>query len=144
MQASMSLADSTGLLVVRAAKLHRGVVARHLTEVGLHVGQELLLLELAGSDGLSQRELSERLGVEQATVAVALRRLEAAGFVERHTSPNDGRVRNAVLTGKGEGVLADIHAAWDAAEQALTGPLTERQIVELRRSLAALHDHTSP
>jgi len=45
--------------------------------------QFLALSELWGDDGLTQRELAERLGVEQATMANTLARMERDRLVER-------------------------------------------------------------
>jgi DNA-binding MarR family transcriptional regulator len=128
----------TGLLLVRAAKLHRGVVARQLSEIGLHVGQDLLLLALEHSDGLSQRELADRLDVEQATVAVALRRLETAGFIRRSPAPDDRRVRRVVLTEQGMAALAHVRQAWTLAEAALTRHLNATQAAHLHQLLNAV------
>ena len=140
MRAGTPISQSTGLLLVHAAKLHRSVVGHRLGQAGLHVGQDLVLLELDGSEGLSQRELADRLGVEQATVGMALRRLESAGFVRRRPAADDARVRNALLTEKGEAALYDIQDAWRAAEEMLTGRLIGRQATELRRALMSVLD----
>ncbi len=126
----------TGMVLVRAAKLHRMAVARHLTAIGLHIGQDLLLLALENSDGLSQRELADRLEVEQATVAVALRRMESAGFVQRRPAPHDGRIRQVVLTEQGQAALPHVHDAWRDAEAVLARNLTSTQMVRLHRILA--------
>lgn len=128
---------STGMLLVRAAKLHRVAVARHLAGIGLHIGQDLLLLALQHADGLSQRELADRLEVEQATVGVALRRMEGAGFVRRRPAPDDARVRQVVLTEQGRAALPRIHDAWRHAEAALTRDLSSTQVLDLHRILAA-------
>lgn len=142
MRAAAGVSQTTGLLLVRAAKLHRGVVGHRLAEAGLHVGQDLLLLELEGSEGLSQRELADRLNIEQATVGVALRRLEFAGFVRRRPASDDARVRNALLTGKGEAALVDIQDAWADAEQIFTAVLSAPRVTDLRQALTSVLDRT--
>ena len=126
---------SIGLPLVRAAKKHRTAVARGLASVGLHVGQDLLLRELATADGMSQRELADRLEVEQATVGMALRRLEAGGFVVRRPAPEDGRVRLVFLTSAGRASLDHIDRAWRDAESALTQALSPSQLTILRKLL---------
>lgn len=133
--ATEQAAATTGLLLVTAAKRHRTAVARVLASVGLHVGQDLLLRELAGEDGLSQRELADRLRVEQATVGMALRRLEAGGFVARRPAPEDGRVRLVCLTPAGREALPHIDRAWREAEVVLAEPLSPRQLRELHELL---------
>lgn len=126
---------STGLLLVLAAKKHRTAVARVLAFAGLHVGQDLLLRELATADGMSQRELADRLAVEQATVAVALRRLEAGGFVTRRPAADDGRVRLVFLTPNGREALPHIDRAWREAESVLSEPLSPPELGALRELL---------
>lgn len=121
----------TGPLLVAAAKMHRTAVARVLASASLHVGQDLLLRELAAEDGMSQRELADRLGVEQATVGVALRRLEAGGFVARRPAPEDGRVRLVYVTPAGREALPLIERAWREAEAVLAEPLSPAQLREL-------------
>lgn len=133
-----------GLLLVATAKMHRSVVAEHLARVGLHVGQDLLLLQLARADGISQRELADRLGVEQATVGVALRRLESGGFVQRRPAQDDARVRATFLTQRGRDALPHIDAAWREAEAVLVGRLSPRQAQQLRELLTAVTDGRTP
>jgi DNA-binding MarR family transcriptional regulator len=134
----MAVNETTGVLLVRAAKSHRAVVARHLSALGLHVGQDLLLVELEHADGMSQRQLADRLGVEQPTVGIALRRLEAAGFVQRRQAPEDARVRLVALSDRGRATLPSIHAAWRDAERVLTERLNRGQLHDLRKLLTAI------
>lgn len=118
-----------------AAKKHRSAVARVLASAGLHVGQDFLLRELAAADGLSQCELAGRLGIEQATVGVALRRLEAGGFLTRRPAPEDGRVRLVFLASAGRDALPHIDRSWREAESVLTEPLSPAELGELRKLL---------
>ena len=53
-----------------------------------------------GKDGLTQRELVERLDVEQATMANTLTRMERDGLIERRAHPDDGRSQSIHLTEK--------------------------------------------
>ena len=57
----------------------------------------LLLDEPAG---LTQNELSERLGVTAPTLSVAVRDLEQRGVVKRRTDPEDARRKRVVLAGR--------------------------------------------
>ncbi|MDQ3794653.1 MAG: MarR family transcriptional regulator [Actinomycetota bacterium] len=58
-----------------------------MAEVELHVGQEMVLIELWREDGLRGGELAERLGVVSPTVTKMLRRLERCGLVSRRRDP---------------------------------------------------------
>jgi hypothetical protein len=47
------IGETTGYLLARVCKAHRGSVGDALAEVGLHVGQEMVLLHLWQRDGLT-------------------------------------------------------------------------------------------
>ncbi|GHE00273.1 hypothetical protein GCM10008024_11120 [Allgaiera indica] len=81
------------------------------------------LLELWETDGLSQKQLVERLDIEQATMANTLTRMERDGLVTRKRDENDGRVQRVWLTSRG---------------RALKGAATAAAIDENAASLAGL------
>ena len=72
-----------------------------LGEVGLHVGQEMLLQFLWQEDKLTQSELADRLLVQLATVNKMTQRMERAGWVIKCADEQDGRVSRVQLTQKG-------------------------------------------
>ncbi|WNV83871.1 MarR family transcriptional regulator [Umezawaea sp. Da 62-37] len=121
-----------------AFKEMRVRMGRRMAELDLSSGQEHLLGELWREDGLSQRELVARLGVEQPTVAKTVRRLEADGFVRREPDPADGRVTRVVLTERGLGVRGDVEEMWRRVDeefgQGLGADEREQLIVLLARS----------
>ena len=66
--------------------------------MGLAPAQFMTLLELWQEDGLTQKQLVDRLDVEQATMANTLRRMERDGLIERRLHPDDARSQQAWLT----------------------------------------------
>jgi DNA-binding MarR family transcriptional regulator len=93
--------DSVSWQLVKLAKAHRTLVGDALAELGLHIGQDLLLAELWRRDGIPQSELIARLGVEPPTVTKMLQRMERAGMLRRERGPAGGRVRLVFLTERG-------------------------------------------
>ena len=69
--------------LMRVARAHRTMAASLLSQVGLHPGQEALLMELWDHDGRTQADLAESLGVEPPTVTKMLQRMENADLVDR-------------------------------------------------------------
>jgi DNA-binding MarR family transcriptional regulator len=54
-------------------------------------GQWRFLRQLWREDGITQRELSERVGMREPTAVVALKGLEKAGFITRKKTADDRR-----------------------------------------------------
>ncbi|EQB19319.1 MarR family winged helix-turn-helix transcriptional regulator [Novosphingobium lindaniclasticum] len=72
-----------------------------LDRLGLTYLQYLAILALARQDDQAVSELGEKLFLESNTLTPLLKRLEAAGLVERRRSAVDERVVRITLTDKG-------------------------------------------
>jgi len=123
-----------GVALIRAQRALRQSGERKLARLGLRLGQELILLQLADQDALSQSCLAERLGVEQATISIMLRRMEKAGLVRRRTDRADARVTRVCATRKGRSLVAPVHRLWREQEHDLLKGLTD----EDKRTLGTL------
>lgn len=73
-----------------------------LEPLGLTYPQYLVLLVLWQDDGLSVKQLGERLALDSGTLTPLLKRLEQQGLVERRRSVEDERVVNVFLTSAGK------------------------------------------
>lgn len=89
---------------------------------GVSMGQWFFLRALWDEDGLTQRELSQRVGMMEPTTVTALNSMERRGLVERVRNPHDRRKVNIYLTPKGRG-LRDVllPCAADVSELATRG-----------------------
>ncbi|WP_113699744.1 MarR family winged helix-turn-helix transcriptional regulator [Nonomuraea lactucae] len=99
------------------ARAHRAYAAGMLRDLGLHPGQELLLMQLFDRDGQTQSELLESVGLDHSTVSKSLRRLQEAGLLTREPAEHDRRVQLVRLTDKGRAMREPIQAMWSALEQ---------------------------
>ncbi len=109
--------ETTGFTLAKVGRAHRGSVGELLAEVGLHVGQEMVLIELWREDGLRGGELAERLGVEPPTVTKMLRHLERCGLVGRRQDPEDARSFRAYLTDEGRSLEEPVVRCWERVEE---------------------------
>lgn len=121
---------SAGILASEIARLYAAALQGALQPLGLSRAQYLALSELWLEDGLTQRQLAERVGVEQATMANTLVRMERDGLIERKPNPDDGRSQQIWLTEVAQRLRA---AATDAAaganELVAAGlPVAEREL----------------
>ena len=73
---------------------------RRIATYGVTRGQWYFLRVLWTADGLSQRELSARVGMMEPTTAVALRSMERSRLIRRLRADDDRRKVRVFLTAK--------------------------------------------
>lgn len=92
--------NSATYLATQLAKTFNRSLQERSVALGFLPGQFPVLLELWNGDGLTQKELLDRLDVEQATLANTLSRMERDGLIERKVHPTDRRKQVINLTEK--------------------------------------------
>lgn len=108
--------DSAAYLASQMAKGFARSLQQRAAKLGFSPGQFPILLELWSEDGLTQKQLLERVDIEQATMANTLSRMERDGLVERRPHPSDKRAQLVFLTSKAAAMQADAIEAAMAAD----------------------------
>ncbi|MEU4312402.1 MarR family transcriptional regulator [Nocardia sp. NPDC024068] len=127
-----------GYALALAARAHRADLTQRLARLGLHPGQELIVVDLHENPGSTQAELVERMGIEQPTIAKTISRMERSGFVERTHDDSDRRVIRLRLSAQGHQAVEPVRVAWRDAETVVTNGLNgaeRRQLVSLLRRI---------
>jgi DNA-binding MarR family transcriptional regulator len=91
---------SSGYLVRDAHRAFQRLLERRIATYGVTRGQWYFLRVLWTADGLSQRELSARVGMMEPTTAVALRSMERSRLIRRLRAEDDRRKVRVFLTAK--------------------------------------------
>lgn len=131
-------ADALNQAVRLLSLRHRARIAELLAPLGLHPGQEVLLLELARTGPMIQAKLSEALGVERPSITLMARKLEAAGHIRRATAPDDQRATVVELTDGGRAVTDRIKQLWCTLAEETVAGLPAETAAALPGLLAAL------
>ncbi len=139
-----SIEESTGFTLAKVCRAHRGNVGELLAEVGLHVGQEMVLIELWREDGLRGGELAERLGVEPPTVTKMLRRLERCGLVSRRRDPEDARSFRVYLTDEGRSLEEPVARCWESADEKTLAGMSAAERRTFHRLLTKVRANLDP
>ena len=137
--------ESLGYLSNHLARLFAHALAERIAPHGVVPGQFAQLLALYEQDGLSQRELCDRVRVEQATMAKTLQRMERDGLVRCLPDPDDRRRIRVYLTDQARALKPHLTAAGREVNSAATRNLTDAQI-ETYRELARrlIHNLEAP
>lgn len=122
-----------------ASRAFDALYRTQLRDLGLTYPQYLVMLVLWETDGLTVKGLGERLRLDSGTLSPLIKRLEAAGLVERRRSREDERSVSVHLTERGAGLRA---RAVDVPRRMLdsTG-LTPEEVVRLRGALTDMTRH---
>lgn len=134
-------ADALNQAIRLLSLRHRARAAEVLAPLGLHPGQEMLLLELARVGPMIQAQLSEALGCEPPSITVMTRKLEASGHIRRRSTPSDKRASIVELTDSGTELANQVKQLWCAlAEQTVAG-LRPDTVADLPGILRALTEN---
>lgn len=90
--------NSIGYLARIVFRSFSRLLERETLTHDVSAGQWRFLRQLWREDGITQRELSERVGMREPTTVVALKGLEKAGFITRRKTPADRRKTFIYLT----------------------------------------------
>lgn len=81
-------------ILYRMASVYLG---KELPAIRIGSGQYIFLAELFDEEGQSQDELTQKVYVDKANTARALKKLEDAGFVRRMPDEKNGRIKRVFL-----------------------------------------------
>jgi len=82
------------------SRLSTRFVGGEMTRMGFGSGHFFLISELYAEEGLSQDELSRRVGVDKSNTSRALAKLEKYGLIRRESDPDNHKVKKVFLEPK--------------------------------------------
>jgi MarR family transcriptional regulator, organic hydroperoxide resistance regulator len=111
----------------------RSRMDRALQRCGLRLGQYQVLRHLWEDDGLTPREIADRLTVEMPTVTRTVQRMVRDGLVERHAHPDDARSVRIYLTKRGLDLRLELaETVAEQTERAMRGFSPEERATFVR------------
>lgn len=135
--------NSVGYLLRIAFRSFSRALEKRTLPVGITSGQWRFLRVLWVEDGLTQIELSRRVGMREPTTVTAVNGLERAGYVVRRKSAKDRRKVHVYLTARAKRLKAKlIPYVAEVNALGLKG-LTPQQATTLRRALFKIIDNLS-
>ena len=102
---------------------------------GVSSGQSRFLRVLWREDGLTQRELSRRVGMREPTTVIALKSLERSGFVVRRKSDEDRRKVHVFLTPQAKALQPLLLPAVAEVNAIALRGLSDREVAVLKKAL---------
>lgn len=121
--------------IFRVARLHKMMAGNLLRGVGLHPGQELVMMYLWELGPQRQTDLIRLVDSDAATMTRTIRRLEQAGFVRRSAVAGDKRAFLIEPTAASRALRPQVEQIWSQLEQIAVGGVSEG---EQRTTLSVL------
>lgn len=131
-------ADAINQAVRRLTINGRARAGELLAAIGLHPGQEVLLLELARRGPMIHSQLSKAMGCEPPSITLMAAKLEAAGYVTRRPAPSDRRVSIIELSDSGTSIVEDVRRLWRQLAEETVGELPAAALPSLSTTLCQL------
>src|ERR1700730_14721485 len=129
---------SSGYLVRDAHRAFQRLLEKRIAAYGLRRGQWYFLRVLWTQDGLSQRELSARVGMMEPTTVIALRSMEKSGLIRRVRSTDDKRISHVRLTPKAQRMRNELLALARGITQEAEEGIPRDDLAVFRRVIARM------
>jgi DNA-binding MarR family transcriptional regulator len=129
---------SSGYLVRDAHRAFQRLLERRIATYGVTRGQWYFLRALWNADGLSQRELSARVGMMEPTTAIALRSMERSRLIRRLRGDDDRRKVQVFLTVKAKRLRDELLALARGITDEAEGGIAAGDLACFRRVIARM------
>ena len=131
-------------------RTHRATMRRYFHSIGMFNGHPHMLFHLRRRPGMTQKELAAAMDISPASVAVSVKRLEAAGLVRREKQGHESRLH---LTAEGEAMdaacargrdfmIAHVYNGLTDGELATLDKLLTKMTANLQNTCAAMEETT--
>ncbi|MCG7408748.1 MarR family transcriptional regulator [Paenibacillus sp. ACRRX] len=137
----MELEKYIGVIVHRADLKLNNYYQKVVNPFDITVDQWEILVVLWENEGITQKELAERLCKDQTNIARMLFKLEKKSFIYRVTHETDRRSLRVYLTDKGRDVKEEILAPSIEAYQKTIEGLSEEEVETFRRILSVMYNN---
>lgn len=133
--------NSIYFLFLEIVRLHYYRTHVMFDKIGVYPGQPPLLFILNKEDGLSQKELAEKLKIKPSTLTVMLKRMESGNLIYKKQDDKDQRIFRVFLTENGKMVCKKSIEIAKSIEEECFGNFTDEEKVELKKMFSKLKDN---
>lgn len=132
----LDLENSLGALIFLASKSQeRTAEVLIKKQLGLTPSQWKIILALNMSNGLTQRDLAEKIYIDGSTLVPVIDKMEQNGWVERKPDSSDRRINRIFLTKKSESAVNSITLIIIQLRKIIYKGLSENEIKIVKNTL---------
>jgi MarR family transcriptional regulator, transcriptional regulator for hemolysin len=110
-------------------------------KVGITMAQWRVINNLTSQNGITQREIADKLGLDTSSLIPLIDRLEAKDLVQRKPDPSDRRVNRVYLTEKAGTLLDAMHSCILSIRKILTKGIHENELETTLQVLERINEN---
>lgn len=132
--------EDASIFIVLHQLLHlsKYQATKRMETIGLKPSQAGILFILSCEGELSQRCLAEKIGIKPPSMTVALRKLEACGYISKEPDAEDQRIVRIRLSEKGKECIEALEGIMSDMEEVLYQGVTLEERMLFRRLILAM------
>ena len=116
-------------MLIRTNLNHKRMIEKRTTMTELHRTQHRMLMHISKFENIpSQKEIAEHFDISPAAVAVTLKKLESAGYIERSRADDDTRQNNIRITDKGLREIAETRVYFEYVDNTMFNNFTPDEL----------------
>jgi DNA-binding MarR family transcriptional regulator len=129
-------------LLITTNRMHKKAIDGEVSKfIGLHRTQHIILMHLAKLEKMpSQKALAEHLGITQAAVTEALKKLICGGYIER-CAAHDNRFNEIKITPLGKKTVEQSHAMFSKIDKTLFLGFSDDEIEAFISTLERIYNN---
>ena len=132
--------DTVGFLLWDANRAMNREFSERITRHGVTLGLWPYLRALWEGDGVTQRELSEKVRMKGPTTVAALNKLEDKGLVRREGDKKDARKINVFLTPEGRKVYRKVIPEVEAVNRQSLAKLSDDEKIAVKNLIRRIRN----
>ena len=120
----------------RIDRYHKALIDTQVSRLGIHRSQLQMLMHLHFcKESPTQERIAKTLEISPAAVAATLKKMEAAGLVERIVRKENGREKEVRLTPEGEEIVGISFELFDTVDNVVVEGFSDRELDSLEKYL---------
>ena len=126
----------------RIDRYHKTLIDAQVSRLGIHRSQLQMLMHLHFCKEVpTQEKIAKTMEISPAAVAATLKKMEAAGLVERGVRKENGREKEVRLTPEGEEIVNISFELFDAADNVIADGFSDKELDNLEKYLDRVTDN---
>lgn len=130
-----------GKYIAASYRVAQGIINKKLESVDIKSGQQDFMYVICNNEGISQKELSERLKIGKATTAKAVKSLMESGYIKRERAEDDKRFYKLFLTDKGREIAPLVRNTFKEVSGIYSKGFTDKEAEEVLKILEKLFNN---